>query len=84
MAAWKDYATRKKYEEKYAKYGHPGDTIAGSKLFRSYCWLCEEPIRVSASVVGKVAVCTDCDGPHDTHTAHMTPRQRAKYGTSGP
>ena len=54
-----------------------GQPIPGSELWRDWCCVCGEPMRISSSQRGMPNVCLDC-GPHTPHdrSEHLTPRQR--------
>jgi hypothetical protein len=64
-----------------------GDPIPGSKYFRAFCELCEEPIRVAQNKLfdqnGEPFkhFCTDCNQPllpPPSKAENLTPRQAAK------
>lgn len=71
----------------YAKYGQPGSAIPNSRMFRSYCPGCGEPMRVTNpdAAVNRECLCLDCgDSPVRSMVAKAkweqsrSPGQRAK------
>lgn len=64
-----------------ARYGQPGDPIAGSNFVRAYCCVCGEPIRVALGNAVDFVECQDCRGALPRKVLNQ---QRALRNQCGP